>query len=132
VTGKFLDNLCRSLAVRKERNIAVPQTVKTYRVSLSVCQFKVSYPQIFPDKLCRIDRLAKGHKDPVVSIRPCMGFQCRQNVNQYRRDKLFGLFSVLGYRSLYPTKALSADRFISSQQRLSSSFLRSPVIPAIK
>jgi hypothetical protein len=40
---EFLDNLCRDLAVRKERNVAVTQAVKTYLISVSVCQFKSRY-----------------------------------------------------------------------------------------
>ena len=75
VSREFLYDLSGGLAVRKERNVTVSQAVKTYRVSVSVCQFNSRYPQIFPDKLCRVDRLAKGLKDPVISIRPCMGFQ---------------------------------------------------------
>lgn len=40
---KFLDNVSRCLAVRKELNVAVPQAVKTYLIAVSVCDFNSRY-----------------------------------------------------------------------------------------
>ena len=90
MSGKFLDNLRGGLVGGKERNIAVSQTVKTYHIAFSVRQFKVRYRQILSDKLCRINPLAEGHKDPIAGVRPHIGFQCHQNANQYRRGRLLG------------------------------------------
>ena len=97
--GKFLHDLCRSLAVGKKRNIVVSQTVKKYLIAFPVIQFDFRYLQILSDKLCRVNPLAEGHKDPIVSVWPHTGFQCRQNANQYRRDRLLSFLPVLGYRS---------------------------------
>ena len=58
MSRKFLHNLSGSLTVRKERNVAITQAVKTYRITLSVLQFNFRYPQIFSDKLRRVNRLA--------------------------------------------------------------------------
>ena len=80
--------------------------VKTYLVTVSVYQFNPGCRHILPDKLRRINPLAEGCKHPIVSVRPCMGFQRRQNVNQYQGDGLFGLFAVLRQFGRYPHKGI--------------------------
>ena len=64
MSRKFLDNLGRCLAVRKERNIAVAQAMKTHLVAVPVHQFKPRCRQALSDKLCRVNPLAEGLRTP--------------------------------------------------------------------